>query len=132
MSTKWCSRVKKVACSKADALHALACLRRPRPFVGGLHQTRATAGDDVAVHTTQGRAHLLDLLVNPVPRLGARGAEYRHTIALVPRWTQTGQVIDRGPKSEERVDENASNGFFVGQADGGGRLGRCSAHGWTE
>ena len=30
----------------ADALHPLACLCRPRPFVGGLHQTRSTARDD--------------------------------------------------------------------------------------
>ena len=32
----------------ADALRPLVCLRRPRPFVGGLHQTRAAPGNDVA------------------------------------------------------------------------------------
>jgi len=68
MSTKWCSRVKKVCVLEglldervhvllerqvhpdADALHAFTCLGRPRAFVGGLHQTWAAAGDDVAVH----------------------------------------------------------------------------------
>ena len=68
----------------------------------------------------------LALLVNPVPRLGARGSEHRHAITVVPRWTQAAQVVDRRPKPEERVDEDASDGFFVGQADGGGR-GWCSA-----
>jgi hypothetical protein len=66
---------------------------------------------------------------DPVPRLGASGPEHRHAIALVPRGTQACQVVDRRPKSEERVDEDASDGFFVGQADGGGCVGRCAAHG---
>jgi hypothetical protein len=61
---------------------------------------------------------MLDLFGNPVPRLGARGPEHRHTIALVLRRAQTGQVVDRRPKSEERVDDDASDGFFVCQADG--------------
>jgi len=96
----------------ADALRPLVCLRRPRPFVGGLHQTRAATRNDVAIHSTQRRAHLLDFLVNPVARLGARGSEHRHAIAVVPRWTQAAQVVDRRPKPEERVDEDASDGFL--------------------
>ena len=113
----------------ADALHPLGSLRRPCAFIRSLHQTRTAASDDVAVHRAQGRAHLLDLIINPVPWLGARRPEYSHAIALASRRTQAGQVVYRGPKSEERVDENALDSFFVGKADGGGSLRRRGAHG---
>jgi hypothetical protein len=53
--------------------------------------------------------HLLGLLVNPVPGLGARGPKHRHAMVL----------------AEERIDEDASDGFHVGQADGAGCTGRC-------
>ena len=39
----------------------------PRAFVRGLHQSWSAAGDDVAAHRAQGRAHALDFLVHPVP-----------------------------------------------------------------
>ena len=48
--------------------------------------------------------HICLTLVNPMSRLGARRPEHRHAIALVPRGTQACQVVDRRPKSEERVD----------------------------
>ena len=108
----------------ADALHSLVCLRRPRPFVGGLHQTRAATRNDVAIHSTQRRAHLLDFLVNPVARLGARGSEHRHAIAVVPRWTQAAQVVDcrKSPKSvSTRMRLTASSSArltVVGEWDG--------------
>ena len=88
----------------ADALHPLACLRRPRPFVGGLHHTWAAAGDDFAVHSAQGRAHLVDLFVNPVPRLRARGPEHRHAIALVLRRRRRVRLLTvaQSPKSVSR------------------------------
>src|SRR6516225_1604563 len=112
-----------------NSAHPLGSLRRPRAFIRSLHQTRTAASDDVAVHRAQGRAHLLDLVINPVPWLGARRPEYSHAIALASRRTQAGQVVYGGPKSEERVDENALDSFFIGKADRGGRIRRCGAHG---
>jgi hypothetical protein len=78
--------------------------------------TRATRRTQEVLLVTRPKSlyvGLLDLFVNPVPRLGARGPEHRHAIALVPPGTQAGQVVDRRPKSKERVDEDASDGFFV-------------------
>jgi hypothetical protein len=51
-----------------------------------------------------------------------------HAIALMPRRPQASEIVERRPKSEERVNKDASDGFFVGQADGVGRVG-CGAHG---
>ena len=71
-----------------------------------------------------------------VARLRARRPEHRHAIALVPRWTQAAQIVDRRPKSEERVNQDPSNGFLICQADGGGRhvghrAAHAGGHGWN-
>ena len=86
--TKWCSRVKNVLCSKdlfdervhvllerqlyanPDRAVALRGLDRGRPFVGGLHETRAAARDDVTAHLGQSLRHAPDLRVHERPRLG--------------------------------------------------------------
>ena len=53
----------------ADALRGGLRIAVRRSAVGGLHQPRAAARDDVAAHCAQAGAHLPDLVINPVSGL---------------------------------------------------------------
>lgn len=67
-------------------------------FVGGLHESRPAAGDDVAIHFRQCRGHPFDLVINERARLGPRRTEDGDAIAVALRGLQTCGVVDYLPR----------------------------------
>jgi hypothetical protein len=87
-------------------------------LVGGLHETGAAARDDVATHLGQRGGNALDLFVDKRPRLGSRGAEYRHPIAFTFRRLQAREIVDYVPQAKDGADEDLLDRLLVRQADG--------------
>jgi hypothetical protein len=102
----------------ADRTIALGSIGRRCTLVGGLHQTRSAAGDDVAAHFRQGSSESFDLVVGKSPRSSPRRAEDCHPISLVLRRAQPREVIDDIPQSKNRVDEDLLDRLFIPEADG--------------
>src|SRR5262249_38623816 len=86
-------------------------------FIGGLHQPRAAAGDDVAVHVGEPGGRALRFLVPERSGLKPRRSEDRHAIAVAPRRPQPSEVVDDVPEAEDRFDQDLSYSIFVGEAD---------------
>ncbi len=86
------------------------------PFVGGLHEARASTGDDVTAHFRQGGGHAPGLIVDPAPGCGPSRAEDRYTVPLVGRRPKAGERVDGLPETEEGLTKQRFHVVFVREA----------------
>ena len=74
--------------------------------VGGFHQSRTAAGDDVDAHPGELEAELLGLLVNRISEPDARAAEYRNAVMLHALGLDLIEVVDRVPELVDGLVED--------------------------
>ena len=132
---KWCSREKKVRCSKAwvtngftscsngqldvdaDGAAQARGIDGVRAFVRRLHQAGAAAGEDVAAHRGEFGGELFHAFVRRRAGLEARGTEDGHAVVLPRGAAQAGEIVDDFPQSADGALEERDGGVLVAEFD---------------
>src|SRR5215471_448495 len=86
-------------------------------FIGSLHESGPSACYDVAPHLRQSRSDKLRRFITKAARLDARGSEDRHTITIVARRAQPGQLVNHVPEPQDGFDEYLFDALFIGKTD---------------
>src|SRR5687768_6208243 len=86
-----------------------------RAFIRCLHETRATAGEDVATHSSELGGELFHTFVSNGAGLEPRRAEDGNTIVLSCGATEAGEIVDDLPQTSDRMLQHNDGRVFIAQ-----------------